>query len=116
VVIHRAVCGGRLEDSQDARPRVAVDAAGRRRERRGHRRRDGVVAVGEVLIEDLPADTRAGDEVADRDPVDGTFVCQRERRVTQQRAHPFGAGVCTVCAGCHVDQRKSLRRQLTTKT
>ena len=65
--------------------------------------RDGVVAVREVLVEDLPADAGAGDEVTDGDLVDGPLVGQRERRVAQQGAHPFGAGICAVRSCCHVN-------------
>ena len=65
-------------------------------------RRDRVVAVREVLIEDLPADPGAGDEVADGDLVDGPFVGQRERGVAQQGADPFGAGIGAVRACCHI--------------
>ena len=66
---------------------------------------DRIVAIGEVLIEDLSADPGAGDQVADGDLVDGPFMGQRERRVAQQGADPFGAGIGAVGAcghGCSV--------------
>ena len=73
----------------------------RRGERNGDCGRDGIVAIPEVLVEDLSADTGAGDDVADRQRVDRTFVCERERRHAQAGADPFGAGVGTVGSCCH---------------
>ena len=63
--------------SNSRRMRVACVTAvvgGRRGERHGDCGRDGIVAVAEVLVEDLPADAGAGDDVADRQLVDRTFV------------------------------------------
>ena len=82
--------------------RRRTDVGGRRGERNGEGGRDGVVAVAEVLVEDLPADLGAGDDVADRQLVDRTLVGERERRLAQPGADPFGAGVDAVRSCCHV--------------
>ena len=78
-----AVLGGEVEQPQDAGPRVAADVGCRRGERDGERGRDRVVAVAEVLVEDLSADTGAGDDVADGDLVDRAL---RARARTPRRA------------------------------
>ena len=65
--------------------------------------RDGVVAVPEVLVEDLPTDLGAGDDVADRQLVDRTLMGERERCVAQPGADPFGAGIDAV--GCVLPYR-----------
>ena len=83
------------------RARVGFDIGGGCRERDREGVGDGVVAVTEVLVEDLPADPGATDDVADGQLVDRTFVSQRERGVTQAGANPLGAGIGTVGACCH---------------
>ena len=85
--------GGEVEQTQNAGPYITAVVGGRRGERNGDCGRDGIVAIAEVLVEDLPADTGAGDDVADRQHVDRTFVCERERRLAQSGADPFGAGI-----------------------
>ena len=55
----------------------------------------------EVLVEDLPADLGAGDDVADGQLVDLALVRQRERRLPQPGADPFGAGIDAVRSCCH---------------
>ena len=78
---------------------IAADVGRCRGERHGECGRDRIVAVGEVLIEDLPADPGAGDDVADGQLVDGPFVRERERRLAQPGADPFGAGIGAVGCG-----------------
>ena len=79
----------------------------RRRLRRSPRRshgecgRDRVVAIPEVLVEDLPAYRCAGDDVADRHLVDRTLMGQRERGLPQAGADPLGAGIGAMCSCCH---------------
>ena len=102
VAVHRPVLSGEIEESQDAGARIACDIRSRRSEGDGERVRDGVVAVPEVLVEDLATDLGASDDVADRQLVDRTLVCQRERRVPKLGADAFGAGIDTVCACCHI--------------
>ena len=63
---------------------VPLDVGAGRGEGHGDRCRDRIVAVGEVSVEDLPADAGPGDEVTDGELVDGSFVGQRERGVAQQ--------------------------------
>ena len=86
--------GGEVEQLQDARTGVAAVLGGGRGEGDGEGGRNGVVAVAEVLVEDLPADFGAGDDVAGRGP-----VLRGDRRY----------GLVLPC-----EQRKPLRRQLTT--
>ena len=93
VAVHGPVLGGEVEQPQDARAGVAADVGGRRGERDGEGRGDRVIAVAEVLVEDLPADLGAGDDVADRHLVDRALVGQRERRLSQPGADPLGAGI-----------------------
>ena len=102
VAVHRPVLSGEIEESQDAGARIACDIRSRRSEGDGERVRDGVVAVPEVLVEDLATDLGASDDVADRQLVDRTLVCQRERRVPKPGADAFGAGIDTVRACCHI--------------
>ena len=75
---------------------VAVDVGGRRGEGDAEGRGDRVVAVAEVLVEDLPADAGTADDVADRQLVDLALVREVERRLAQAGADPFGAGVDAV--------------------
>ena len=56
--------GGEVEEPQDARAGVGFDIGGGCRERDREGGGDGVVAVTEVLVEDLPADPGATDDVA----------------------------------------------------
>ncbi len=85
------------------RARASPPIVGGRGGERGREGRcDGVVAVTEVLIEDLPADLGAGHDVADRHLVDRALVGKRERRLPQPGADPFGAGIDAVRSCCHV--------------
>jgi hypothetical protein len=60
------VLGGEVEQPRDAHTGVALlDLGCRRGERDGERGGDRVVAIAEVLVEDLPADFGAGDDVTD---------------------------------------------------
>jgi hypothetical protein len=59
-----------------------------------------------VLIEDLPADLGTGDDVADRQFVDRPLVGERERRLAQPGADPFGAGIDAVGSCCHTSSVK----------
>lgn len=101
VAVDGPVVGDEVEQPQDPGARVLVDAGGRRGERPGDGGRDGVVAVGEVLIEDLPADACARHDGTDGQPVDGLLVCQRERRFPKAGADSLGTRVRAVCACCH---------------
>jgi hypothetical protein len=62
--------------------------------------RDRVVAIPEVLVDDLPAYRCAGDDVADRHLVDRTLMGQRERGLPQAGADPLGAGIGAMCSCC----------------
>jgi hypothetical protein len=101
VAVHGPVLGGEVEEPQDTSARVAVDVSGRRGERHRECGGDGVVAVAEVLVEDLPADFGAGDDVTDRQLIDWALVGQQESRLPQASAHPFGAGIDAVRSCCH---------------
>ncbi len=107
--------GGEVEERQDAGAGVPAEIHGRRREGGGEcsmrRRRRGP----EVSVEDLTTDLGAGDDVADRQLVDRMLVCQFERGVPETAADPFGAGIDTVGACCHIRSVDRVRRQLTTK-
>jgi hypothetical protein len=92
VAVRRTVLGGKVEQTQNAGPYVTAVVGCRRSERNGDCGRDGIVATAEVLVEDLSADTGADDDVADGQRVDRTFVCERERRLSQSGAGPFSAG------------------------
>ena len=102
VAVHRAVVGGEIEQRQDAGTRFTDEIRGGRREGSTERKCDGVVAVPEVLIEDLTADLGARDNVADGQPVDRLLMRQRECRFPQPGADPLGAGIDTVGACCHI--------------
>jgi hypothetical protein len=95
------VLGGEVEQPQDPGPGVGVDVRRRRGERDGECGGDGVVAIAEVLIEDLPADLGTGDDVANRELVDRALVRQRERRLPKPGTDPFGAGIDAVGSCCH---------------
>ena len=88
--------------AHDAGARIACDVRGGRRERGRERIGDRIVAVTEVLVEDLATDSGARDDVADRHLVDRTLVGQRERRVPKPGADPLRAGIDTVGACCHI--------------
>jgi hypothetical protein len=55
-----------------------------------------------VLVEDLPADFGAGDDVTDGELVDLALVGQRERGLPQPCADPFRAGIDAVRSCCHM--------------
>ena len=84
-------------------PGVALDVGDGGGEGHGDGGRDRVVAIGEVPVEDLPADPGAGDQVADGDLVDRSLVREVERGVAQQGADAFGARVGAVGAAGHAD-------------
>ena len=102
VAVHRAVFGGEIEQSQDAGAWIADDISGGHRECDGERIRDRVVAVAEVLIEDLAADLGAVDDIAHRQSVDRALMRQRERGVAKLAADSFGPGIDTVGACGHI--------------
>ena len=78
-------------------PMSAVAAANATLKARG----DRVVAVVEVLVEDLPADPARVDDLADRHLVDRPLVGERERRLAQPGADPLCAGIDAVRSCCH---------------
>ena len=94
--------GGEIEERQDAGARIAGDIRGGRSEGDRECVRDGVVAVTEVLVEHLATDLGTLDDVADRQLVDRTLVGQCECGVAQPGADPFGTGIDTVGACCHI--------------
>jgi hypothetical protein len=101
VAVHRAVFGGKLEDPQDPGSRFAVQIGGCRSEGDGECGRYSIVAVGEVPVEDLSADTGPRNDITDGELIDRAFVRQRQGRVVQLGADAFGARVCALAAGGH---------------
>jgi hypothetical protein len=93
--------GGVCEQAENPGPRIAQVVGGRCGERRGDRCGDGVITIAEVLIERLPTDTGTGDDVADGQRIDRTFVGERERRSAQASTHPLSTWIQTVGSRCH---------------
>ena len=82
--------GGEVEQTENAGPYITAVVGGRRGERNGDRGRDGIVAIAEVLVEDLSADTGAGDDIADRQHVDRTS-CASANAASRNRARTRSA-------------------------
>ena len=102
VAVHRAVFGGEIEKRQDPGAGIARDISGGTREGGGQCVGDRVVAVPEVLIEDLATNLGAADDVAHRQLVDRTLMRESERSVAKLHADTFGPGIDTLGACSHI--------------